>query len=150
MSTGVHPYRTTGWGTGERRRGRGCRRADTGAVGAAVSPVPLPTRVFLACGVTDMRKGFDGLAVLVQQVLREDPHSGALFAFRGKRGHLVKLLWFDGQGLCLFSKRLDRGRFIWPVTATGTVVLTPAQLSMLLEGIDWRRPERTFTPMLAG
>ena len=70
-----------------------------------MSPTPLPTRVFLACGVTDMRKGFDGLAVLVQQVLREDPHSGALFAFRGKRGHLVKLLWFDGQGLCLFSKR---------------------------------------------
>ena len=59
-------------------------------------------------------------------------------------------VWFDGQGLCLFSKRLDRGRFVWPVTATGTVTLTPAQLSMLLEGIDWRRPERTFTPTLAG
>ena len=115
-----------------------------------MSPTPLPTRVFLACGVTDMRKGFDGLAVLVQQVLPEDPHSGALFVFRGKRGHLVKLLWFDGQGLCLFSKRLDRGRFVWPVTATGAVTLTPAQLSMLLEGIDWRRPERTFTPTLAG
>jgi len=115
-----------------------------------VNPTPLPTRVFLACGVTDMRKGFDGLAVLVQQVLTQDPHSGALFAFRGKRGHLVKLLWFDGQGLCLFSKRLDRGRFVWPVTATGTVTLTPVQLSMLLEGIDWRRPERTFMPRLAG
>jgi len=88
--------------------------------------------------------------VLVQQVLAKDPHSGALFAFRGKRAHLVKLLWFDGQGLCLFSKRLDRGRFVWPVTATGTVVLTPAQLSTLLEGIDWRRPERTCTPTLAG
>lgn len=68
-----------------------------------------PTRVWLACGATDMRKGFDGLAVLVQQVLRQDPHSGALFAFRGKRGDLVKLLWYDGQGLCLFSKRMDRG-----------------------------------------
>lgn len=86
----------------------------------------------------------------VSSSLTKDPHSGALFAFRGKRGHLVKLLWFDGQGLCLFSKRLDRGRFVWPVTATGTVTLTPAQLSMLLEGIDWRRPERTFTPTLAG
>ena len=84
------------------------------------------------------------------QVLAQNPHSGALFAFRGKRGHLVKLLWFDGQGLCLFSKRLDRGRFVWPVTATGTVTLTPTQLSMLLEGIDWRRPERTFTPTLGG
>lgn len=113
-------------------------------------PVPLPTRVFLACGVTDMRKGFDGLAVLVQQVLTQNPHSGALFAFRGKRGHLVKQLRFDGQGLCLFSKRPDHGRFVWPVTATGTMTLTPAELSMLLEGIDWRRPERTFTPTLMG
>jgi len=65
-------------------------------------PQPTSTRIFLDCGVTDMRKGFDGLAVLVQQVLREKPHSGALFAFRGKHGDLIKLLWFDGQGLCLF------------------------------------------------
>jgi len=107
------------------------------------------TRVWLACGATDMRKGFDGLALLAQQVLKEDPHSGALFAFRGKRGDLVKLLWY-GQGLCLFSKRMDQGRFVWPVTARGTVALTSAQLSMLLEGIDWRRPERTWTPSLAG
>jgi transposase len=62
-------------------------------------PQPTSTRIFLACGVTDMRKGFDGLAVLVQRVLREKPYSGALFAFRGKRGDLIKLLWFDGQGL---------------------------------------------------
>ena len=108
------------------------------------------TRVWLACGATDMRKGFDGLAVLVQQVLKEDPHSGAVFAFRGKRGDLVKLLCFDGEGLCLFSKRMDRGRFVWPVTATGTVALSPAQLSMLLEDIDWRRLERTWRPSLAG
>ena len=79
------------------------------------------TRIWLACGATDMRKGFDGLAVLVQQVLEQSPHSGALFAFRGKRGHLVKLLWYDGQGLCLFSKRMDRGRFIWPMTKVGSV-----------------------------
>ena len=97
-----------------------------------------------------MRKGFDGLAVLVQQVLEKSPHSGALFAFRGKRGDLVKLLWYDGQGLCLFSKRMDRGRFIWPITKAGKVSLTAAQLSMLLEGIDWRRPERTAAPVLAG
>jgi transposase len=70
--------------------------------------VPLPTRVFLACGVTDMRKRFGGLTVLVQQALAHNPHWGALFAFRSKRGHLVKLLRFDVQGLCLFSKRLDR------------------------------------------
>lgn len=113
-------------------------------------PLTPLTRIFLACGATDMRKGFDGLAVLVQQALQQSPHSGALFAFRGKRGDLVKLLWYDGQGLCLFSKRMDRGRFIWPATATGSVAMTAAQLSMLLEGIDWRRPERTFVPSLAG
>lgn len=113
-------------------------------------PLPPSTRIFLACGATDMRKGFDGLAVMTQQVLEQSPHSGALFAFRGKRGDLVKLLWFDGQGMCLFSKRMDRGRFVWPSTKTGSVVMTAAQLSMLLEGIDWRRPERTFTPSLAG
>ena len=71
-------------------------------------PLPPPsTRIYLACGATDMRKGFDGLAVLVQQVLEQSPHSGALFAFRGKRGDLIKLLWYDGQGMCLFSKRMD-------------------------------------------
>ena len=113
-------------------------------------PLPTTTRIFLACGATDMRKGFDGLAVRVQQVLEQSPHSGALFAFRGKRGDLVKLLWYDGQGLCLFAKRMDRGRFIWPSTKTGSVAMTPAQLSMLLEGIDWRRPMRSFTPSLAG
>ena len=120
---------------------------------AAASPA-LPgfsaTRIYLACGTTDMRKGFDGLAVLVQQVLEQSPHTGAIFAFRGKRGDLVKLLWYDGQGLCLFSKRMDRGKFVWPNTKTGSVSLTQAQLSMLLEGIDWRRPERTWTPSLAG
>lgn len=113
-------------------------------------PLPATTRIFLACGATDMRKGFDGLAVLVQQVLEQSPHNGALFAFRGKRGDLVKLLWYDGQGLCLFAKRMDRGRFVWPSTKTGAVAMSAAQLSMLLEGIDWRRPERTFTPSLAG
>lgn len=97
-----------------------------------------------------MRKGFDGLAVLVQQVLEHSPHSGALFRVRGKRGDLIKLLWLDGQGMCLFSKRMDRGKFVWPMTKTGKVSLTSAQLFMLLEGIDWRRPERTTAPLLAG
>jgi len=80
---------------------------------------------------TDMRRGFDGLAVMVQEVLMQDPHSGALFAFKGKRGDLIKLLWWDGQGLCLFAKRLEKGRFIWPMAATGTVSLSAAQLTML-------------------
>jgi transposase len=107
-------------------------------------------RVWLACGHTDMRKGMDGLAMLAQQVLLDDPFGGAVFAFRGRRGGLVKLLWYDGQGLCLFSKRLEQGHFVWPVTATGRVSLTPAQLSMLLEGIDWRAPQRVRRPELAG
>ncbi len=107
-------------------------------------------RVWLACGYTDMRKGMDGLAMLAQQGLAADPFSGALFAFRGKRGGLVKLLWFDGQGLCLFSKRLEKGHFLWPTTNTGRVSLSPAQLSMLLEGIDWRMPQRLRRPELAG
>jgi transposase len=110
---------------------------------------PGGARVWLAAGVTDMRKGFDGLAALVQQALTEDPFSGQVFVFRGRRGDLVKLLWWDGDGLCLFAKRLERGKFIWPRATSGTVHLTAAQLSMLLEGIDWRRPERTWTPQKA-
>ena len=113
-------------------------------------PLPPSTKVYLACGATDMRRGLDGLATLAQQLLAENPHSGALFAFRGKRGDLIKLLWYDGQGLCLFSKRMDKGRFVWPMTQTGKVRLSPAQVSMLVEGIDWRRPERTTAPLLAG
>ena len=109
-----------------------------------IAPPP-GVRVWLACGRTDMRKGLDGLAMLAQQVLNESPFDGAIYAFRGRRGGLVKLLWYDGQGLCLFTKRMDSGHFVWPVTDTGRVSLTQAQLSMLLEGIDWtwlgfRRP----------
>jgi transposase len=116
---------------------------------SALTP-PAGMRVWLACGRTDMRKGIDGLAMLAQQVLNENPFDGALFAFRGRRGGMVKLLWYDGQGLCLFSKRLERGHFVWPVTETGRVSLTPAQLSMLLEGIDWRMARRERHPDLAG
>jgi transposase len=111
--------------------------------------LPAGTKVWLACGVTDMRKGFDGLAALVQLSLHEDPFSGQLFVFRGRRGDRVKILWWDGDGLCLFAKRLERGRFVWPRATDGTVHLTQAQLSMLLEGIDWRRPLRTQAPQLA-
>jgi transposase len=113
-------------------------------------PVPTSPRVWLAAGVTDMRKGFNGLAALAQDVLKQDPFSGHLFVFRGRRGDLLKVIWFDGQGACLFSKRLEKGRFVWPSATTGKVTLTPAQLSMLLEGIDWRTPERTWHPLTAG
>jgi transposase len=96
-----------------------------------------------------MRRGFDGLAALAQSALEQEPFSGHVFVFRGRRGDIVKLLWWDGQGMCLFAKRLEKGRFIWPQAQSGSVSLTPAQLSMLLEGIDWRMPVRTWQPTLA-
>lgn len=107
------------------------------------------TRIWLAAGETDMQRGFHGLSAKVQTVLEHQPYSGRVFVFRGRCGDLVKVLWFDGDGLCLFAKRLERGRFIWPQAQEGTVSLSRAQLSMLLEGIDWRRPERTFAPPMA-
>ncbi|MGL4964866.1 MAG: IS66 family insertion sequence element accessory protein TnpB [Inquilinus sp.] len=113
-------------------------------------PVPSGVRVWLATGHTDMRKGFSGLALLVQETLRLDPYSGHLFVFRGRNGGLIKVLWHDGQGACLFSKRLERGRFLWPSAAEGTVTITPAQLGYLLEGIDWRHPQRTWRPEAVG
>lgn len=69
------------------------------------------TRIWLACGFTDMRRGFDGLAARVQSPLEQDPFSGQLFVFRGRKGDRVKLLWWDGDGLCLLAKRLENGRF---------------------------------------
>ena len=106
-------------------------------------------RLWIAAGVTDMRKGMDGLAALVQTALGERPFSGDVFVFRGKRGDLVKLLWWSGDGMNLYAKRLERGRFVWPQASSGSVHVTSAQLSMLLEGIDWRRPTRTWQPTVA-
>ncbi len=111
--------------------------------------LPAGTQIWIAAGVTDLRRGFDGLSALVQTKLEQHPFSGHVFVFRGRRGDLIKLLWWDGDGLCLFAKRLERGRFVWPQATEGTVALTRAQLSMLLEGIDWRRPVRTAEPQLA-
>ena len=113
-------------------------------------PIPSQTKIWLAAGVTDMRKGFAGLSSLAEKVLEQDPYSGHLFVFRGRRGDLIKAIWFDGQGSCLFSKRLERGRFVWPSMRDGKLILSPAQLSMLLEGIDWRAPLRTWRPLTAG
>ena len=101
-------------------------------------PVPAQTRVWLAAGVTDMRKGFNGLSALAEKVLAQDPFSGHLFVFRGRRADLVKVIWFDGQGACLFAKRLEHGKFVWPSPAQGRVSITSAQLAMLLEGIRLR------------
>ena len=106
---------------------------------------PAGAHIWIAAGVTDLRRGFTGLSAVVKTALEQDH----VFVFRGRRGDLIKLLWFDGDGLCLFSKRLERGRFIWPQASDGKVSLSRAQLSMLLEGIDWRRPERTWTPQMS-
>jgi transposase len=115
-----------------------------------VIPVPLDVKVWLASGVTDMRRGMNGLALQVQQVLQRNPHAGDLYVFRGRRGDLVKILWHDGLGMSLYAKRLERGRFIWPSPAGGAVSISAAQLSYMLEGIDWRNPQRTWRPSLAG
>ena len=97
------------------------------------------TKVYLACRPVSMQKGFDGLSALAQQVLNADPYSGHLFLFRGKRGDYFKALYWDGSGMCLFAKRLEKGRFVWPPLVDGGIVLSPAQLALLIEGIDWRR-----------
>lgn len=106
-------------------------------------------RVWLAAGVTDMRCGIDSVAAKLPMALTEDPFGGHVFAFRGRRGDLVKLLWSDGDDMCLLTKRLERGHFVWLQADRGSVSLSAAQLSILLEGIDWRRPERTWQPHLA-
>ena len=113
-------------------------------------PVPSGVRVWLAAGVTDMRRGMNSLALQVQEALRHDPHAGDLFVFRGRRGNLIKVLWHDGLGFSLYAKRLERGRFLWPSPADGVVAITSAQLGYLLEGIDWRNPQRTWRPLAAG
>ena len=103
-------------------------------------PVPGGVRVWLATGVTDMRRGMNTLTLQVQEDLGRDPHAG----------DLVKILWHDGLGTSLYAKRLERGRFLWPSPADGVVSITAAQLGYLLEGIDWRNPVRTWRPSRAG
>jgi transposase len=109
----------------------------------------LGTRVYLACGVTDMRAGMDRLATLVQQSLGTNPYDGSVYFFRGRRGRLVKALWHDGLGACLFVKRLEHGHFPWPMTPTGSVTLSPAQAFLLLAGLEWRTARREWRPTAA-
>jgi transposase len=106
--------------------------------------------VWLVVGRTDMRKGMNGLALQVQQVLGRDPHVGDLYVFRGVRGDLIKIVWHDGIGMSLYAKRLERGRFIWPSPADGIAAISAAQLAYMLDGIDWRNPVRTWRPEVAG
>lgn len=112
--------------------------------------IPPGARVWIAMGHTDMRKGMQGLALMVQQSLERDPHGGDLFVFRGRAGSLVKIVWHDGIGMSLYAKRLEKGRFIWPSAMDGVVSLTSAQLVCLLDGIDWRNPQYSWRPASAG
>lgn len=111
---------------------------------------PTEVRVWLANGHTDMRRGMNGLALQVQEALQRDPHTGDLYVFRGRRGDLVKILWHDGLGMSLYAKRLERGRFLWPSPADGCVAISASQLGYMLGGIDWRNPQRTWRPEMAG
>lgn len=110
------------------------------------------TRVYLACRPVDMRRGFDGLSADVVNKLHADPYSGHMFLFRGKSGGYLKVLYWDGTGMCLFSKRLEQGKFMWPSIVDGALQLTPAQMALLIEGIDWRRavaPDLPKRPQMA-
>jgi transposase len=101
----------------------------------------------------DFRKGAEGLAALVRETMTADPFSGAVYVFRAKRADRVKLIFWDGTGVCLFAKRLEDGKFRWPRIQDGVIRLSPAQLSALLEGLDWRRvhvANETLTPALPG
>ena len=113
-------------------------------------PVPGNTKIWLAAGVSDMRRGYNALATQAEKVLQEDPYSGHLFVFRGRRGDLLKIIWWDAQGACVFCKRLERGRFVWPAAKEGKVLLSASQMSMLLEGIDWRIQQKTWRPLITG
>lgn len=104
-------------------------------------------KIYIATGHTDMRKGVNGLSALAQTNLEKNATSGALYVFRGKSSDRIKILWWDGQGFCLFYKCLERGRFIWPeINSKTSIGITGAQLSMLLEGVDWRNPVWSSPP----
>lgn len=115
--------------------------------------LPPGTKIYLACKPVDMRNGFDGLSALTKQIFDLDPFCGHLFLFRARRGDYLKALYWDGSGLCLFAKRLEQGKFVWPPLVDGAQILSPAQLATLMEGMDWRRtiiPPTALTPQYCG
>lgn len=103
-------------------------------------------RVMVATRPVDFRKGAEGLAALVREDMKGDPFSGTIYVFRAKRADRVKLIYWDGTGLCLFAKRLENGAFRWPSLLDGVIRLSAAQFSALLEGLDWRRVHAIETP----
>ncbi len=113
---------------------------------------PPSTKIYLSLAPCDMRKGFDGLSAQVRNILQLDPFSGAVFLFRGKRGDRLKALVWDGSGLCMYAKRLERGKFVWPRAHEGALRLSAAQLAMLVEGLNWKQAivhDEVITPRLA-
>jgi transposase len=113
-------------------------------------PIASGVKVWIATGHTDMRRGMNSLALLVQEAFKRDPHGGDLYVFRGKSGKLIKILWHDGLGMSLYAKRLERGHFIWPRATDGVVSISMSQLAYMLDGIDWRNPVQTWRPSAAG
>ena len=108
-------------------------------------------RIYLCTGNTDMRKGINGLSILANALINNKSFNNAMFVFRGKSADKIKILWWDSQGFCLFYKCFDSGKFIWPkVTEKRTIGITRGQLSMLIEGIDWRNPRWSKPPLFAG
>ena len=112
--------------------------------------LPPAVRVYVSAAPANMHKSYDGLSALVFGVIGQDPMAGHLFVFFSRRADQVKVLYWDRTGYCIWSKRLERGRFLWPSAADGTVTITAAQLGYLLEGIDWRMPQKTWRPTAAG
>ena len=113
-------------------------------------PIASGVKVWIATGHTDMRRGMNSLALLVQEAFRRDPHAGDLYVFRGRSGSLIKILWHDGLAMSLYTRRLERGRFIWPQATDGVISISMSQLAYMLDGIDWRNPVQTWRPSAAG
>jgi transposase len=104
--------------------------------------LPPSVRIYLARDPVDMRKSFDGLSALVAATLGHDPLSGHLFLFRSRTGHLMKVLYRDRSGWCLFSKRLERGAFRWPAVRDQAAEIEAGDLACLIDGIDLRSIRR--------
>lgn len=109
-------------------------------------------KIYMATRPVDFRRGLDGLAATVQEVLGLDPYVGAAFVFRAKRADRIKILVWDGTGLVLVYKRLEGSKFVWPQVRDGVMRMSPAMFAALFEGLDWRlvRPEGARRPQLAG
>jgi transposase len=100
-------------------------------------PVRPGLRILVTSRPVDFRRGMDSLSALVKEMLTVDPFAGDVFVFRAKRADRLKILLWDGSGLVLLNKRLERGRFVWPPVADGAVTLSSAQLTLLFSGLDW-------------